>query len=177
MSSEIKPLSIAVDFGGVLSIHDKSNTDGKEHRSTSINMKDAMDCLKLLKSQGHKLYLNSFCGKSRAVETKKAINEQIPGLFDGIYFVKDKKFKGLITKMLGCDVMIDDTLDILLEIQKNKTCSNLIWFTGDPSFDDKRTAENITNCDSWQNIIKCISLIKPVGLPDNTIDIKSKIYN
>ena len=67
-----KKFKIGVDFGGVLSIHDSkmTNNSGLEHKNTAINMPFAIDNLKKLKKQGHELYIISFCGKTRAKETK-----------------------------------------------------------------------------------------------------------
>lgn len=171
-------LCIGIDFGGVLSIHDSANIGGQEHRSTAINVINSLESLKILKLQGHQLYINSFCGKSRAIETKHAINEQVSGLFEGLFFVKSKKYKGLVTKYLGCDVMIDDTLDILSDIQKAKECPNLVWFTGDPTFNDKRPApEGITVCDTWEQIVKFCATLKPSSVSNTLVSLKSKIHD
>ena len=170
-------LNIGIDFGGVLSVHDEPNADGASHKSTAINIVDAVDSLKLLKEAGHKLYLNSFCGRRRAVETKAAIEKEIPNIFDGIYFVKSKKYKDDITKFIGCDVMIDDTLDILVNIHHSKTCSNLFWFQGDPTFSDKRKipkGTNIIAVDSWKKIVDICSHMKPSAIADPSIDIEPK---
>jgi len=176
-------LRIGVDFGGVLSVHDGANTDGSEHRATLINMPDAIESLRLLKDLGHKLYLNSFCGKARAIETKKSLDENVPDLFDGIYFVKSKKFKGDVTKYLGCDVMIDDTLDILMNIHQYNTCPNKIWFKGDPSRNQTETSQpeeldaNIISADNWKEVVAICSNIKPSAQPDVSVNISSKIYS
>jgi hypothetical protein len=183
-----KMLRIAVDFGGVLSIHDKESveqnsngeakSDNNGHRSTAINMPDSIESLRLLKDQGHKLFLNSFCGKARALETQKGVDEQTPGLFEKLYFVKNKKFKGDVTKFLGCDVMIDDTLEILVDMAKSNSCPNLIWFTGDPNFDDKtkNNVESIKEAKSWKQIVELVSSIKPTREKDESVNLKSKLY-
>lgn len=104
--------TLGIDFGGVLSIHDGPDT-GKEHRSVAINMPYALEALRKLKSDGHKLVLVSFAGKSRSMETMASIEETCPDVFDSIYFVKDKAHKLAICRYEGCDVMIDDREDIL----------------------------------------------------------------
>jgi hypothetical protein len=167
-------LKIAVDFGGVLSIHDKGNLDGRAHKSVSINIPDALDSLKFLKSQGHKLYINSFCGKGRAALTRQALIDNASGVFDDVYFVRDKKFKGLVTKYLGCDVMIDDTLEILTRIRDDKTCPEVIWFAGDPTFSDPR--HTLPKFKSWPQIVEYIGTIKPSAIADDSVDLKNKLY-
>jgi hypothetical protein len=154
---EEQQLVINIDFGGVLSIHDRDHNGG-EHRNTCINMADALDALKLLKSKGHLLYLNSFCGKSRAIETQKSIEMQCDQkIFEDLYFVKSKQFKGIVTDALEADIMIDDTLDILLTIRNKHKCPILIWFVGDPSFDDTHNApKGILKVSSWQEILQII---------------------
>lgn len=104
--------TLGIDFGGVLSIHDSPDT-GKEHRSVAINMPYALETLRKLKSDGHRLVLVSFAGKSRSIETMASIEETCPDVFDCIYFVKDKAHKLAICQYEGCDVMIDDREDIL----------------------------------------------------------------
>jgi hypothetical protein len=153
-------LVINIDFGGVLSIHDRDHNGG-EHRNTCINMEDALDALKLLKSKGHLLYLNSFCGKSRAIETQKSIELQCTDkIFEDLYFVKSKQFKGIVTDALEADIMIDDTLDILLTIRNKHKCPILIWFVGDPSFDDTHNApKGILKVSSWHEILQIVSEI------------------
>ncbi len=121
-----RKLIIGVDFGGVMSIYDKGEIEGSEHKSNSIDMQK----LKLLV---HRLILISFCGKARAIKTKASILETDKDLFDKIIFVKSKDYKKHVCKRYGCDVMIDDTLDILVGIHKWIHTPYLIWFTGDPS--------------------------------------------
>lgn len=157
MSAQGQGLVINVDFGGVLSQHDGANA-ARGHVSTEVNMPGAVDGLTLLKEQGHKLVLNSFCGKARAQKTKLAINKQLPDIFHRVYFVKDRNFKGSITKATGADVMIDDRLDVLESISKlDPTCPLLLWFT------DKngKASAKIKPVQSWPQIVDFVSTIKP----------------
>ena len=79
---------IGIDFGGVLS--SKSiNQNGAEHINTCIDMPFAIENLLKLKSHGHKLFLISFCGRTRAVETNKSLqntmiseNQSCASIFD-----------------------------------------------------------------------------------------------
>ena len=132
-----QPLRIAIDFGGVLSKKDApSKTDDKAqskgHRSTAIDMPGAPEALSLLSTRGHQLVLLSFCGKTRALGTKKAILEHAHARhwFRDLFFVKDILNKKLVVAAAKCNVMIDDTLDILLDIAKSDDCKGvvLVWF-------------------------------------------------
>ncbi len=139
-------MNIGVDFGGVLSVHGNKNTDGKEHRNDEIDMPDAIESLKFLKSLGHKLYIVSFCGKARAVGTKKSIEETLPNLFEGVYFVKDREYKKYICDYLDIDVMIDDTLTILEDIKQYILNISIILFDG-------------PEVKTWKNTIDAIDII------------------
>ena len=165
----------AIDFGGVLSIHQESNSSG--HRSTAINMPGSIEALVTMKRFGHKLYINSFCGRSRAIETRDSVNKKIPDLFDGLYFVKNKSYKGYITKFIGADVMIDDNLEVLEEIQKIDPLCHLIWFTGDPGFSHHASVPNgIVALDSWSKIVDYINSLTIVSRsPDTKVNIEHKL--
>ena len=155
-SSDSKSLTIAIDFGGVLSIHDAKNSTGSEHINLSINMPGALEALVALKKAGHKLHLVSFCGRRRAIETAESITKCAPGIFDGLYFVKDKVFKKHICAYLGADVMIDDTLPILVDIAKHTEARQLILFAGDPGFEEQGNTRipTITKVTSWVGVVE-----------------------
>lgn len=111
-------LNIGIDFGGVLSIHDNMSLN-QEHKNTSINMPFAIENLLKLKQDGHKLYLISFCGKKRALETHEAIlNSELKDVFEKEFYVKNVEYKSIVCKYLDCHVMIDDTSEILESITK-----------------------------------------------------------
>jgi hypothetical protein len=167
LSDDSKSLTIAIDFGGVLSVHDAKNDTGSEHHNVSINMEGALEALVTLKKAGHKLYLVSFCGRRRAVETMESINTSAPGIFDGLYFVKDKAYKKHICAYLGADVMIDDTLPILVDIAQNAEPRQLILFSGDPGFKTQGNTRvlAIAKLDSWSRIVELCATLKPSHKP------------
>lgn len=117
-------LNIGIDFGGVLSAHDKpQGSTTAEHVNTTIDIPDAIENMLKLKLLGHKLYLISFCGKSRAIITKQSLESTLisgsmscADIFDGIYFVKNKSYKKELCEYLNCHFMIDDRLDVLENI-------------------------------------------------------------
>lgn len=149
-----KMFNIGIDFGGVLSIHDSktTNTDGKEHKNTSINMPGGQEALEKLKQDGHNLYLISFCGKQRAIETRQSIKDNnVDHYFNEQYYVKSKIFKNDLCQYLGCHFMIDDNCDILDNVKKNNPDIVTIWFDGNKQdVTDHKVASN------WDEVLTII---------------------
>jgi hypothetical protein len=132
-----KSFHIGIDFGGVLSAHDASI--GAEHVNTAIDMPLAIENLVRLRQQGHKLYLISFCGKTRAIQTKKSLMEttfdgkhMCSDLFEKMYFVKDRKYKRELCEFLKCHFMVDDRTDIQEEVVKS-SCHTIPILFGESS--------------------------------------------
>ena len=110
--------NIGVDFGGVLSVDDTKS----EHRNTTVDMPDAIKSLQILKEAGHRLFLISFCGKSRAIETRKSLEETgIYTLFEAMFFTKKPEYKKYICTHVGCHFMIDDNEDVLAGVAETQT--------------------------------------------------------
>ena len=136
MSAVATTFRIGVDFGGVLSQHDSRVAHhDPSHVNTAIDMPGAIQHLLALKQDGHLLFLISFCGKSRAIETKASLErESLPdgqplaSLFQQIFFVKDRKYKKQICEYLNCHFMIDDRADILDHIATTVTHTIPIHF-------------------------------------------------
>lgn len=119
-------MKIGVDFGGVLSITDIS---GAEHRNVSVNMPLAADSLRQFVAAGHTLYLISFCGRTRAFETRDSIaSHGLSELFTGQFYVKKKEYKGEICKAFGIDYMIDDCVDVLESVGVKSPGTRLVLF-------------------------------------------------
>lgn len=136
-------LKIGIDFGGVLSIHDGGLS---EHRETTINMPGAVEAIKRLHSAGHKLFIISFCGRSRAVETRASLAKAgLSEFFEDQFFCKDKSNKALICKYLGCDVMIDDRTEILEKVRAINPLINAVLFGEEPTRDWTATLNAIEN--------------------------------
>lgn len=173
MSATSDKFNIGVDFGGVLSSKD---TLGTEHVNTCIDMPFAVENLLKLKALGHKLFLISFCGKTRAIETKLSlettmISEKVScaSLFNEIYFVKDTKFKKAVCEYLNCHFMVDDRDDILFEVQ-NSACKTI------PNIFGQRKHNTLTPAFDW-NIVTTIIESSPYFATELTVEKPTKLLH
>lgn len=182
-TTKIVPLRIGIDFGGVLTKHDRYHRLQEEeeqegHRSVEINMPNALESLIKLKEAGHQIYLISFCGERRAIETKRSILRTLPreDFFDGLYFVHTKVHKADICHHLGCDIMIDDQLKVLNNIRHVIPTMKLIWF----SPNDTNQCPNMIKAESWCDLMKTIDdiLINQTirHKPNSRVKIDEKIH-
>ncbi|CAF0719916.1 unnamed protein product [Adineta ricciae] len=155
-TTDTAPLRIGIDFGGVLTIHDKTRTsEDDEHRSVEINMPDAMKSLLQLKESGHKLYLISYCGERRAQETKKSLLRTLPSknFFDALYFTQRTSNKLDVCQALGCDIIIEDRLKTLKHIQHTVPTMKFLWFTSS----NETQPDDIIKVESWSDVMKTIT--------------------
>lgn len=189
---KITPLNIGVDFGGVCSAHAEKYESTEKNASKQvelINVKGCEETLRALRAQGHKLFLVSFCGRSRADNTRAYL--QPLGLFDELFFVKDRKYKQNICLLLGLDVLIDDRLDVLETINPTQT----MLFTGvagaaekyeQPAvYKDKKTGKFIQYkkfepdfvANDWAHVLQLIPSVKSLRLlPDNQVKTNTICY-
>lgn len=174
------PLKIGIDFGGVLSIYHKNHrSDEDEHQSIEINMPNAIESLIKLKESGHLLYLISYCGERRAIETKRSILRTFPknDLFNGLYFVQRTSDKADVCLSLGCDLMIDDKLKILNNIQSIIPTMKFIWF----SSSEMNHPPDILKVESWCDLIKAIDEVLIYQAirhkPDPRVLLNEKLHN
>ena len=180
-ASESIPLKIGIDFGGVLAIHDRTHprSDEEEHESVEVNMPNAMESLIKLKEAGHQLYLISYCGVRRALQTKRSLLRILPrkDLFDRMYFVERTTYKADVCRALGCDIMIDDRLKILNNIQRQIPTMKCLWFI---SPDVNGYAPDMIKVESWTDIIKTIEEVLIYQAirhqPDSKVSLKDKIH-
>ena len=170
MSSD--KFNIGVDFGGVLSLKD---TEDAEHVNTAIDMPFAVENLLKLKALGHKLFLISFCGKARAIETKQRLESTMvsegvscASLFDEIYFVKDTKFKKSMCEYLNCHFMIDDREDIQFDVQ-NSACKTI------PILFGERKHSSLIPAYDW-NIVTNIITSTPYFSTELKVDKPTKLF-
>jgi hypothetical protein len=172
-------LDIGIDFGGVLSIHASNDVKGGEHRRFDIDMPEAIESLKKLKEQGHRLHLISFCGNKRAQQTAASLKNQCDGLFYSLFFVRNKKFKGAVCKMLGCDIMIDDRPEVLKSVVLDVPTIVPILFTGDPSFTDSGNNKcPVNDAASWKEIVELINRLSfTKHYSDDKVSLENKLYS
>jgi hypothetical protein len=160
---------IGIDFGGVLSVDD-ALLPASPHINTRIDMPGAYEAIVEL-SKDHKLFLISFCGKRRAMETKASI--QSSGLakhFAGLYFVKHPDYKSQLTRYLGCDAMIDDRVDVLdnIRVYDNKIHTLL--------FNNPAPSSHIPT-PGWGDVLSLIPNLTDTSIMrDETIDITRLCY-
>ncbi len=123
--------TICIDAGGVLYYSNREKEDEAELERNPID--GARECLIKLKKAGHKLYLDSFAGRKTAALTKQDIERNFSGLFDGLFFSKNKLEKIAVCRYIGADVMIDDTEDVLYHIKNGVYNGKAKEIKGDPS--------------------------------------------
>lgn len=105
-------MRIGIDYGGVCSENSDAHEDSKVEQVPLLNMKGCLEALQQLKKDGHQLFLVSFCGRKRANQVREYLPKEFPGLFDGMFFVKDKKFKDEVCRVEKLDILIDDRAEV-----------------------------------------------------------------
>jgi len=152
MSSDTVSYTIGIDFGGVLSEHDGGDA---EHRTTVINMDGAIEAVTKLKNEiKHALAIISFCGFSRARDTKKSMDESgLSKLFDAQFYVKKREDKKYICNYLGCDFMIDDREFILDDVKTLNPGAVTILFGGDKGPNQKHHLW----APNWEEVLRLVS--------------------
>lgn len=149
---------IGIDFGGVLSVY-KEETDDEpaEHMNTELDMPNAINSLETLKELGNDLYLISFCGKKRAIETFNAIEKKnVSNLFNEQFYVKSWKYKSSICKFIGCHFMVDDRKDVLDNIRRyNDNVVTILFGSRNVSSDENILPHKYAQ--DWSDVMQIIS--------------------
>jgi len=114
-------MRIGIDCGGVLfPTNTKFEGGGEDTTQTEEWMPGALQSLDTLRKLGHELFVVSFCGKRRALETREKlleVKDVIPP--EHVFIVKDKLKKGTVCRNEGIQVLIDDRQDVLRAAKKN----------------------------------------------------------
>lgn len=105
-------MRIGVDYGGVCSVNSIAHEDAKVDDAPPLDFDGCLDALRKLKQDGHQLFLVSFCGRKRANQVRDYLPRNFPGLFDALFFVRDKKLKDAVCRIEKLDVLIDDSPDV-----------------------------------------------------------------
>ena len=160
---------IGIDFGGVLSVDD-ALLPASPHINTQIDMLGAHEAIAQL-AKDHKLFLISFCGKRRAMETKASIESSgLAKHFVHLYFVKHPDYKSQITRFLGCDVMIDDRVDVLDNIRAYDDKIHTLLF-------NNPALTTHTVVPAWPDVIPLVPNLPDASIMrDETIDITRLCY-
>ncbi len=112
----------------------------------------AMESVEQLKKMGHKLYIISFCGRSRAIQTKNGLDfAGLSDFFNDQFYVKNREDKKYVCKYLGCDIMIDDREGILNDIMQANPKITTILFGSKPSNKSHKFAQN------WHEVLNIIN--------------------
>lgn len=168
-------LIIAIDYGGVCSIHSEQYENNNLDKEIGINMEGCLDALFKLKENGHRLILNSFCGKKRAESTRKYFYtleaEHNKPIFDEIYFVKKRDYKKHICDKVGADILIDDRLDIL-----NLVNPTLTMHFGTHSSDTDSNFKSDYQVNNWEEVLKLIPTIKSLQRQPTNAELKKYVY-
>lgn len=165
-------LKIGVDYGNVCST-DAEGYERNDNNEYGINVPDCLPTLQRLKNDGHILYLISFCGNNRAVQTKRYFDSLPNNPFAGLFFVKNRDYKNYICRHLGLDVMIDDRNDVLCTI----TDAITIQFT--QYVNAERRGRYIPNirAGSWVETYNYLSNLRSLALvPETQLDISRYCY-
>jgi hypothetical protein len=114
-------MKIGLDVGGCLFQHDGQENGGREDTSGTQWMPGALEAVAAMaEKDSHTLYVVSFAGKKRGLETVAAFDAHPdfgkwvpPGR---VYVVNDRKKKVNVINEHSIEVMVDDRLDILEDV-------------------------------------------------------------
>lgn len=161
--------NIGIDFGGVLSVHDGPKA---KHINVCVDIEYVEESLQKLKDRGHNLFLISFCGRTRAIETKKSLDESgLSRFFTSQTYVKKRDYKRQICELNNCHFMIDDREDILRNVLNNG--SNTI-----PILFGKISHPEYICANDWRKVIDIITNTKYFDATSNvTYNTANLTYN
>lgn len=173
-------MRIGIDVGGVLSVKTGDYEEEKDADIDLLNVPGCFNGLQALKAAGHELYIISFCGRKRAANTRKKLSHK--GLFTEMYFVKNKVTKHLISSVIGLDVFIDDTMEVIQTFITILPSTHLIHFIGD--MNEKKAQKSLkcksiqlTTHDDWEEMTEYIlQLCSLHKTPDHTTNISHLCY-
>jgi hypothetical protein len=155
---------IGMDFGGVLCLHDKKG-------ESKINMPGAIEALNILNKNEHDVYLISY-GGSKEFIYNRWLNIKKDGYdvyFTHQYYVKQRNFKKYICDYIGCQIMIDDRIEILDDIKENNPGIITILFG------EYTTNESHYLANNWEQVVELINNIRVNPQPLKDIDVSNYI--
>lgn len=142
----------------------RTQKDDPDFKIQDFDLPNAIESLKKLKTK-HKLYLISYSGAKRAIETTKYINNTLPNLFEKTFFVTENKYKHNICKACHIDVMIDERIDVLnmIDLPIHK-----IHFIGDPLYKFGPTSPDWKGyvAKDWEEVLQIIDRLSVIEVDD-----------
>jgi len=161
-------MKIAIDIGGVAVQKGTDYEDDTNDTYTVEFFPGFLDTIEKLKNDGHELFFNSFCGKSREEKTKsffktvKQIKENIPE--KNWHFIRDKKDKPIVCDKIKADIFIDDNISICTNVKEKSKTKHVIWFFDiknlkiNPKYgtNEDYKSKGIVNIDNWNDVYKYI---------------------
>lgn len=114
-------MKIGFDVGGVIC---PKHNDTNDLDNVTLPNPKVLELMNEHSSQGHELFIISYCGKKRAFETLQWLrdNSIVPDLvpLEKVYFNgDDKRAKVVIAKAIGLDMFYDDSQDIIASLKNN----------------------------------------------------------
>ena len=154
-------LTIGIDYGNVCSQDAHKHEDDVFAGETGINVPGCLEALQILRAQGHRLILISFCGRNRAKRTREYLDSLDEKPFHEVYFVKNRNYKAHVCQQRGVDIMIDDRMDILKTVAPTLS----LHFGSHPS--DKACKYNADySAASWSDVL---TLLPRVVVPQQPL--------
>jgi hypothetical protein len=134
-------------------------------------MEDAKECIEDFNCD---LYIISYCGASRAKQTRDSLDSSgLSSFFRYQYYVKEREYKKHICNYLGADFMIDDREEILNDVNEaNPKITTILFGKKKPQKKVHKWAEN------WVQVVEIIDEIidenkKTKVVDDPSLDISS----
>jgi hypothetical protein len=185
-AASVELLNIGVDFGGVCVAYADKHENMNNNDEECINVPGCVETLQAIRELGHRVVLVSYCGAIRARKTR-AFLEPL-GLFDELYFVKERRYKAGVCKRLALDVLIDDRPDVLQTINPTQTMlftynKHMAEKNAAPAaYKDKDTGKFVTYvryqpdfiAPNWESVLRQLPNVRSLGLVPNR-DVKTEL--
>lgn len=148
-------MRIGIDVGGVLVEKDgRGGGDTSFEESGPRFVIGALEAVNKLASEGHLLYIVSFCGAQMEARTRVALRSAglaIPE--ERWYFTKSRPEKGPVCAKLGLDVFVDDTEPVVRVVSQACPNARVLWFRGVFKPRTAKFADNVAPVSDWEQVV------------------------
>jgi hypothetical protein len=151
-------MNIGLDAGGVIFIHDRTHTRGDTSQTEQF-MPGCLEYVEKLAKDGHRIFVNSFAGRARGENTRKAIEQNMKEWIpkENVFVVGDRKDKWIICKEQKLQIMVDDRYDVLQTIDQKFRETGLqppllFWFS-----EEQRRGSKYVQVTTWEELYSNIS--------------------